>query len=286
MSLGPGGPEPTPAGPPAGPPVCPRHPDRVSYVRCQRCERPVCPECQRPAAVGVHCVDCVREAQRGAAVPRTSFGAPVRQLTPYATYTLIGIDVVVYVIQVLVGPAVATELALWTGDVVQRPWTLLTAAFLHAGWLHLATNMYALWLMGQYLEVQLGRARFVLSYLVCALGGGVVYTLLTSPETLSFAVGASGAVFGLFGMVGVVLRRMGSSARGIVAVVAINAVLGFVIPNIAWQAHLGGLVTGVLLGLAMAHAPRGTARRTSWFALAGMTVLLVAVFLIRASTLV
>jgi membrane associated rhomboid family serine protease len=238
--------------------------------------------------VGVHCVDCVREAQQGAAVPRTSFGAPLttRAMAPVATYTLIGIDVVVYLLQMLVGPSVATELALWTGDVAERPWTLLTAAFLHASWLHLATNMYALWLMGQYLEVQLGRTRFVLSYLVCALGGGVVYTLLTSPQTLSFAVGASGAVFGLFGMVGVVLRRMGSSARGIVVVVAINAVLGFVIPNIAWQAHLGGLVTGVLLGLAMAHAPRGTARRTSWIALAGMTVLLVAVFLIRASTLV
>lgn len=282
MSMETGGPAPVPA----GPPVCPRHPDRVSYVRCQRCERPVCPECQRPAAVGVHCVDCVREAQRGAAVPRTSYGAPLRSTTPSATYALIGIDVLMFLLQQAIGPSIARELALWTGDVTQRPWTLVTAAFLHASWLHLATNMYALWLMGQYLEVQLGRARFVASYLVCALGGGVVYTLLTSPQTLSFAVGASGAVFGLFGMVGVVLRRLGRSAQGIVVVVAINAVLGFVIPNIAWQAHLGGLVTGVLLGAAMAYAPRGTARRTSVLALVGMTVLLVAVFLIRASSLV
>jgi dihydrofolate reductase len=58
-------------------PVCPRHPDRVSYVRCQRCERPVCPECQRPAAVGVQCVDCVREQSRGVRSARTVFGGAV-----------------------------------------------------------------------------------------------------------------------------------------------------------------------------------------------------------------
>src|SRR5919107_23484 len=167
------------------PPVCPRHPDRISYVRCQRCGRPACPECQRPAA-----------------------------------------------------------------------------AFLHArgSFLHIAFNMYALFLVGPYLEQALGRWRFVALYLLAAVGGQVGVTLLAGPTPdagwFTAVVGASGAVFGLFGAVLVVLRRLGRDARQIVVFLVINAVIGFLLPGIAWQAHLGGLVTGLALGAAYAYAPR------------------------------
>src|SRR6187455_8320 len=91
-----------PMTPPAVPPVCPRHPDRESYVRCQRCGRPTCPECQRPAAVGIQCVDCVAEGARSVRQVRTVFGGAVTDGRPVATMTIIGICLVVFVLQQVV----------------------------------------------------------------------------------------------------------------------------------------------------------------------------------------
>lgn len=246
----------------SAPPVCPRHPDRISYIRCQRCGRPACPECQRPAAVGVHCVDCVREAARTAPQPRTAFGAPLRQGRPVVTYTLIAMCVVSYVLQLTVGRDWTGALAFapFLGEL--EPWRFLTSAFLHSPSmiLHIAFNMYALWILGQSLEPALGRWRFVSLYLLSALGGSVAVTLLATPAFtgpwVQGVVGASGAVFGLFGAIFVVLRRLGRSATPIVAILVINAAIGFLVPGISWQSHLGGLVTGVLLGAAYAYAPR------------------------------
>lgn len=251
-------------GPSAEVPVCPRHPDRVSYVRCQRCGRPVCPECQVPAAVGVHCVDCVRTAARTAPQARTAFGAPLRRGAPVVTYTLIGLNVVAYLLELVNGRAWTLSYALLPATAADQPWTFLTSAFLHSSVLHIAFNMYALLILGQYLETALGRARFLTTYLASALGGGVGVVLLTDPTSQAWAfapvLGASGAVFGLFGAILPVLRRLGRSGGGIVAVLVINGVLGFILPNVAWQAHLGGFLTGLLLGLAFAYAPRALRR--------------------------
>lgn len=253
--------------PPGGPapsavPVCPRHPDRVSYVRCQRCDRPVCAECQRPAAVGVHCVDCVREANRTAAQPRSAFGAPLGSGRPVVTYTLIALCVASFVLQLTVGQRWTNALvfAPFLGEI--EPWRFLTAAFLHSPsmLLHIGFNMYALWILGQSLEPALGRWRFVALYLLSAIGGSVTVTLLSAPTVAggwaTGVLGASGAVFGLFGAILVVLRRLGRSARPIVVVLVLNAVIGFVVPGISWESHLGGLVTGAVLGLAYAYAPK------------------------------
>lgn len=253
---------------PGGPtePVCPRHPDRVAYVSCQRCHRPVCPECQRPAAVGVQCVDCVRDAARASRTGRTVFGGSVTDGRPLATYTLIGICVVVFLGQ-LASPTVTADLSFAPFLGRAQPWRFLTAAFVHSPtmYLHIAFNMYALWLMGQYLEPLLGRARYVATYLVSALGGSVGYLVLAPALTLAElqaghrgawvtgAVGASGAVFGLFGAFLVLNRRLGRSTAGIVSVIVINGVLGFVIPGIAWQAHLGGLLTGCAAAAVIAY---------------------------------
>ena len=268
------------AAPAEGPPVCPRHPDRVSYVRCQRCGRPACPECQRPAAVGVHCVDCVREAARTAPVVRTSLGGRARPGRPVVTLTIIALCVVSYVLQ-RVDPAWTSQWAFapFAGEL--EPWRFVTAAFLHSpsSLLHIAFNMYALWLVGPYLESTLGRWRYVALYLLAAVGGQVGVTLFAAPVQgggwLTAVVGASGAVFGLFGAVLVVLRRLGGDARQILVFLGINAVLGFVLPGIAWEAHLGGLLTGLALGAAYAYAPRE--RRTPWGvgASVGIAVLLV-----------
>ena len=254
--------------------MCPRHPDRQSYVRCQRCERPVCPQCQRQAPVGVQCVDCVARAAREAPVQRTVLGALVRPGRPVVTLTLIGLCVLTYLLQVITGGADAglvTQLLVFYPPLgAAEPWRFLTAAFLHGSLFHIALNMYVLYLTGPYLEQALGRWRFALLYLVSALGGSVGYLLLYGlgqPGT----VGASGAVFGLFGAMLVLQRRLRLPLRQISIVIGLNLVVGFLFPGIAWQAHLGGLVTGAALGAVMAlvPAPRdgrgsaGAARRTA-----------------------
>jgi membrane associated rhomboid family serine protease len=114
--------------------------------------------------------------------------------------------------------------------------------------------MWALLLVGPGLERLLGRLRFLAVYLLSALGGSVLFYVLVPPDQP--ALGASGAVFGLFGAWFVVSRRMQVDTRAIVILIVINLAIGFVVPNIAWQDHVGGLLTGGLLTAAYAYAPR------------------------------
>ncbi|HLS61959.1 MAG TPA: rhomboid family intramembrane serine protease [Ruania sp.] len=249
-----------PAAPPphagAGPPTCPRHPDRVSYVTCQRCGRPACPECQRPAAVGVHCVDCVREAGRAQRAQRTVLGGRVSPSSrPVATITFIALCVVMFLADYV---APVYQLFAFSPAIGQiEPWRMLTSAFLHAGWLHLLVNMYALWIVGPFLEQMLGRWRYVALYLLSAFGGSVAVILLTPASQWGYSVvGASGAVFGLFAAIAVVLKRTGRDARQILVVIAINVVFSLIIARVSWQAHLGGLVVGAALGFLFAYLPK------------------------------
>ena len=273
-------------------PVCPRHPDRVAYVRCQRCGEPTCPECQRPAAVGIQCVDCVREGQKSMRMPRTQFGATVTPGgRPVVTLGIVVICAAVWLLQ-QVSPAVTRDLAFVPYLGAAEPWRFLTAAFAHSPGqiLHILFNMYALWILGQYLEPLLGRIRFAILYLVSAFGGSVGYLLLASPPTLPLTqagidrsnwvvsmVGASGAVFGLFGALLVLNRHLGRSSGPMFGVLAINAVLGFVVPGIAWQAHLGGLLTGVALAGVITATAAQNRRRLQLPALAAVMVLIAAV---------
>jgi len=269
-------------------PVCPRHPDRVSYVRCQRCGRPTCPECQQPAAVGVQCVDCVREGQKSIRAPRTQFGAKVTPgERPVVTLTIIVICVAVWLVQ-KASPSFSDALAFWPPAARSQPWRFLTAAFEHdtaAGLpLHILFNMYALWVLGQYIEPMLGRVRFAVLYLVSAIGGSVGYLLLTSPQLdpasgavgWSATVGASGAVFGLFGALIVFNRHLGRSSRPLYALLAVNAVIGFV-PGIAWQAHVGGFLTGMALAALITSTAPTNRRRLQMPALVAVLVLLAVV---------
>jgi len=259
----------------------------VAYVRCQRCGLPTCPECQRPAAVGIQCVDCVREGQKSMRMPRTQFGATVTPGgRPVVTLVIVVIATVMWLLQ-QVSPQVTRDLAFVPYLGAAEPWRFLTTAFLHGPIYHILFNMYALWVVGQYLEPLLGRVRFAVLYLVSALGGSVGYLLLASPPPSPLTqagidhsnwvvsmVGASGAVFGLFGALLVLNRHLGRSSGSMFGVLAINAVLGFVVPGIAWQAHLGGLLTGVALaGVITATAPQGR-RKLQWPALVAVMVLI------------
>jgi membrane associated rhomboid family serine protease len=267
-------------------PVCPRHPDRVAYVRCQRCGRPACPECQRPAAVGVQCVDCVRDAKRSAPRVRTVFGGSADSAAvngrPVVTFTIIGICVVSWLLQLVTAGEWTRLLWFWPAGGAAEPWRFLTASFLHStSPLHILFNMYALWITGQFLEPLLGRVRFGVLCLLSAVGGSVGVLLLAGDPFTSNAwgtpvVGASGMVFGLFGAMLPVMRRLGRSMGQVVVLLVINGAIGFVVPGISWQAHLGGLVTGALVAAAYAYAPKDRRAVVAWAVpLAGIALLAV-----------
>ncbi|YAL83314.1 rhomboid family intramembrane serine protease [Dermacoccaceae bacterium W4C1] len=265
------------------PPVCPRHPDRVAYIRCQRCERPMCPDCQRAAAVGSQCVDCVREHQKSAPTTRSIFGGRATDGTPIVTYTLIGICVVLFLAQQL-NSRVTQELMFAPALGASEPWRYLSAAFVHGTVMHILFNMYALWFCGQYLEPMLGRARFLAVYLVSALGGSVCFAAFGAFASdpwgfdslwLTPTVGASGAVFGLFAAVVVLNRRLGRDTGPMLVMIAINAALPLFVGSIAWQAHLGGAIIGAVVAGAIAGIGRDRAN-AQWGAIAGVAALLVA----------
>lgn len=284
MSTGPtGGAPPTGEG---APPVCPRHPARVSYVRCQRCDRPVCPECQRDAAVGVQCVDCVRTAARSAPTARTVFGGQVTGQRPTVTYALIGVTVVAFLLQQAV-PSFTSDFGFFPPYALSEPWRFMTSGFLHStGFLlHIAFNMFALWTLGPYLERLFGHAQFLAVYLVSVLGGSVGYFLIVPADGgrgdgwVTTVVGASGAVFGLFGALLVANRRLGRDSGPMIGVLAVNLVLGFVVPGIAWQAHVGGFLTGAACAAVLART--ATARRTP-VQVAGLALVVVLLALLVA----
>ncbi|APX33713.1 rhomboid family intramembrane serine protease [Brachybacterium sp. P6-10-X1] len=238
------------------PPVCPRHPDRVSYVRCKRCDRPACPDCQRPTSVGVLCVDCEREIskQQAASRPRNAMGGGMGRGKPVVTYTVMGLCVLAYLGQMAV-PAIVYGLGLFVpGYAMAMPWTFLTAGFLHGGIMHLLLNMYALYVVGQYLEPTMGHARFAGVYVTSLLGGHTAVYLIADPMSQAWysgTLGASGGVFGLFAAMFIVNRRLGGQTAQIVVLIALNLVITFTFPNISWQGHLGGLVVGGLLTAAL-----------------------------------
>ena len=246
-------------GAPQATPTCYRHPDRATYVRCTRCNRPICPECMRDAAVGHQCAECVGEAAKTVRQPRTAFGGRQYGAKPVVTYTLIVVNVALFFLET-VSPTLQSELVLRSPAVADGDlYRLLTSAFMHYGITHLLFNMYALFVVGPPLEAWLGRLRFTALYVLSALGGSVLVYLL-SPLNAATA-GASGAVFGLFGASFVVGRRLNLDVRWVIALIAINLAFTFVIPllggqNISWQGHIGGLVTGAVVAAAYAYAPR------------------------------
>jgi len=237
-------------------PVCPRHPDQVTYVRCQRCDRPVCGQCQRPAAVGVLCVDCEHQLarQQRSTQPRNAMGGAARRSTPYVTYTVMALCALAFIGQNLAPDIVFQGLAFAPFRALAMPWTFVTSGFLHGGIMHIVLNLWALWAVGQYLEQTMGHARYAGVYLVSVIAGHVAVLLFADPTSVAWTgatVGASGGIFGLFGSLFVVNRRMGAQATQVLVLIGLNLVITFTVPNISWQGHLGGLVLGTALTAAM-----------------------------------
>ncbi|MCX5012896.1 MULTISPECIES: rhomboid family intramembrane serine protease [unclassified Streptomyces] len=284
-------------------PGCYRHPDRDTGISCTRCERPICPECMISASVGFQCPECVREGsgtghRPTANAPRTLAGGVVAADPQLVTKILIGINAAVFLAG-LAAPAIVVRLELlgryveFFGAPVEgvstgQYYRLLTSVFLHVEWWHIIGNMIGLWVIGGPLEAALGRSRYLAVYLLSGLGASAFVYLLTEPNTPT--LGASGAVFGLLGATVVLARRLRYEMRPVIVMVVLMLALTFV-PlggslNVSWQAHVGGLVTGALVGLGMLRPAAGRNRTLiQWGTCVVVFLLAAAVILLRTAEL-
>ena len=256
--------------------VCYRHPKRESRVRCQRCGRPICPDCQVPAAVGVQCPECVSEGHAPMAQPmstRVRRALRPRGSTPIVTYSLIAACVLIYALQWITQGQLTNAWFYAAPLTAAEPWRMITSTFLHsqASPLHLLFNMYSLFIFGPVLESLIGRVRFLVLYLVSGFAGSVA-VLLLAPNIQ--VLGASGAIFGLMGAYFVITRHLGRGQTQVFIVIALNLVIGFVIPGVAWQAHLGGLIAGVAVSLVYVATRRRAQRPLQILGVAGIVVAL------------
>ncbi|WP_037911453.1 rhomboid family intramembrane serine protease [Actinacidiphila yeochonensis] len=259
---------------------CYRHPDRETGIRCTRCEKPICTACMISASVGFQCPGCVSSSGSGnhprVTQARTVTGSRIGSGDPFLiTKLLIGINVLVWLLELSLGNSFVNHYDLYAacapapyhgvcGGVAHGEWyRVITSAFLHdrGNPTHIGFNMLSLWWIGAPLEQRLGRAHYFALYLVSALGGSAA-VLLLAPDLPT--LGASGAIFGLFGATAVYLRRLRYDMRPILVLLALNVVFTFTWANVSWQAHLGGLVAGTLVAVGMLYAPRQRRTLVQW----------------------
>ncbi len=226
--------------------VCYRHPNRETGVSCSNCGNPICPDCMTTTSVGMRCPDCAQQKTKVKTIGAAE---------PTLTYVLMGINIALWLgfglagsgAEELYARAGLSRVGLAHGDV----WQVVTAGFLHArlgepfGFLHIFTNMFSLYILGNLLEPAVGRLRFALIYGVSLLAGSFGALLLT-PN--GFTVGASGAIFGLMGAALVVMRNRGINPMesGLGLWIGLNLLITFTIPGISIGAHIGGLIGGAL----------------------------------------
>jgi membrane associated rhomboid family serine protease len=303
---------------PVGVPTCYRHPDRETYISCQRCGRPICPDCMRDASVGFQCPSCVAEGAKSTRSGLAAYGGRRSADPTLTSKVLIGINAAVFLAVLATGGASswlaarlyltplgrcwdagytgyfprATDAAMcatgpdthWVPGVADGAvWQLVTSAFLHEQIWHIGFNMLALWVLGPQLEAALGRTRFLALYLLSALAGSACVYWLAS-ET-SATLGASGAVFGLMGGLLVLALKVRGDVSQLLVWIGINVAITVVGRGfISWQGHLGGLVGGILVAAVIVWAPR--ARRTPVQVAGLLTIGAVLLALVVARTLV
>ncbi|WP_296606371.1 rhomboid family intramembrane serine protease [Nocardioides sp.] len=282
---------------PSGVPTCYRHPGRESYIRCQRCDRPICPDCMRDAAVGFQCPECVAEGKKTTRAGRTAFGGLRPGNAATTSFVLIGINVAVWV-AILASGGSSSRLLAWlelrpravcdlqngfiqihgtqaacTGDWMPGVydgayWQLLTSTFTHVQPLHIAFNMFALYILGPQLEMVIGRVRFLALYLLSGLAGSAL-VYWAAPE-FQATVGASGSIFGLMGALLIVAYKLRANVQQILMWIGINFVFTVAVSNVSWQGHLGGFIGGLAIAGILVYAPRGPRRPV--FQISGLVV--------------
>jgi membrane associated rhomboid family serine protease len=258
-------------------PTCYRHPDRETRISCSSCERPICVECTRTASVGQKCPECAAPTGRSRVITAQDIPREQRRAAR-VSHGIIVVCVALFgisflsartnpiAVELIYGLGVQDNVAVAQGQL----WRVFTSMFLHSLGLimHIVFNMYALYLFGPPLEREVGSAPFAALYLASGLAGGALSYLLVPGGQ---AVGASGAIFGLFGawLVSAYKNRHTFQGRtnlnALLILLAINGVISFM-PGIAWQAHLGGLLAGALvvaLWFRVADKPNAARLRTA-----------------------
>jgi len=242
--------------------VCYRHPDRPTRLSCSECGRPICGECSRDAAVGQKCPECAAPIGRAKVIDaRRTVGVTSTATSP-VTIAIIGINAAIYLLGLLIpdlGDRMFVEFSQWKPGIENGEWyRAFTAMFLHGSITHILFNMWALYIFGPVLERRFGAYSFISLYVAGGLAGSAFYHLAGSNAP---AVGASGAIFGLFGAMLTASYRQRHTPAGravfgqLGVLLAINMALPLFVPRIAWQAHLGGLIAGALIALAWDRLP-------------------------------
>ena len=243
---------------------CQNHPDRETGRSCTRCGRPSCPECLVDAAVGSHCVNCVKATQPSA---KQRVQGTWKGDTLLVSKALIVANVTILLLGLRSGstdslmsgnPFQAIRWGVYAPLVKDGQWyRLITAGFIHGGLLHLGFNSFAIYRLGQALEASIGRLRYLGIFLVAVLAGSAGAVLL-SPNNLT--VGASGGAFGLMGAGAWAMKmrghRINQTAFG--QIIIMNLLITFAVPQISIGGHVGGLVGGGLAAAAVLapHRPR------------------------------
>ncbi|WP_282794792.1 rhomboid family intramembrane serine protease [Streptomyces sp. CC224B] len=279
-------------------PSCYRHPGRETGISCTRCERPICPECMISASVGFQCPECVKGGSDtgpapAASRPRTLAGGTLTQDPRLLTKIILALNVLVFLAVraredlvgdlFLIGEWPPAPFPASQGVAAGESYRLVTAVFTHQEIWHIAFNMLGLWWLGGPLEAALGRVRFLALYLLSGLGGSALTYLLEDPSDAS--LGASGAIFGLLGATAVLMRRLNYDMRPVIALLALNLLFTFTWSGIAWQAHVGGLVAGVVIAYGMVHAPRERRALVQWGTCALVFAVIVVTVLVRTAQL-
>ncbi|MGV9359421.1 rhomboid family intramembrane serine protease [Amycolatopsis sp. NPDC003731] len=284
---------PNPAAEQAALPGCWWHPNRPTGLSCSRCGRPACPDCLREAPVGFQCTDCVhtgnqqqrrqhRGYQEAGFGQRTVFGARLSQ-SVLVTQVILAVNVLVFLATVVQAKSLDDndlsslfQHGALYGDATMGHgewWRVLTNGFLHYGPIHIAVNMFSLWMMGRSLEQVTGRGRYLALYFVSMLGASTAVLLFGDPAGFPGTAGASGALFGLMGAYGVTVVKLRLNPTGLIITLALNAFITFGIPGISIFGHLGGLVTGALVTVALLYAPQ--VKQAQWQAI-GIGIIVVA----------
>ncbi|MFD4985744.1 rhomboid family intramembrane serine protease [Streptomyces sp. NPDC058374] len=282
-------------------PGCYRHPERETGISCVRCERPICPECMVSASVGFQCPDCVRGGSGTGSspvnAPRTIAGGTIAADPRLITKILLGLNAAVFVAILAMGDEFVMHLVLvgafpppgsgWEpamGVAAGEWYRLVTSMFAHQEFWHFGFNMLGLWWLGGPLESALGRVRFLALYLISGLAGSALTYVIAAPGQPS--LGASGAIFGLMGATAILMRRLNYDLRPVLILLGLN--LAFTLyarGSIAWEAHVGGLVAGVIIGYGMVHAPRGRRALVQWGTCGAVLVAVLVMIVARSMAL-
>jgi membrane associated rhomboid family serine protease len=212
--------------------TCYRHPRRETAVHCSNCGRPICPDCMTPTPVGMRCPECSKQKTQ----VRT---ARTLNADPQLTYAIIAVNVVVFIAQIATGSGGfdATSGRIFNDGALFGPyvadgdwWRIVTSGFLHAGFLHIAFNMYFVYFLGSLLEPAIGKLRFGVLYVVSLLGGSLGALILSFDKP---TVG----------------RGIDPMQSGLVMTLVLNLGITFLLPGISIGGHIGGIVAGGIAAL-------------------------------------